>query len=233
MLGVYNKDNYLLFLERVVDYLIFEKDINIVDDVFLKYIINDKDILLKFKEGLPKIKKEVKEDLDFFMVSDPAIKSMDEVIYAYPGYKAITTYRIAHLLYVLDLKLQARLLSEVAHSITGIDIHPGAKISSPFFIDHGTGTVIGETSVISSYVKIYQGVTLGALSLKDIEKIKNVKRHPTILENVTIYACATILGDVTIGANSVIGANVFLTEDVKDNVIVRIGKPSLIFKEKK
>ena len=230
---VWGRECYIEFLKDVAGYLTKNCDTNVVDKAFLSYISEDQDKLKTFKARLPKIKEELKKDLDFFMESDPAIYSREEVVCAYPGYKAIACYRIAHILYENDLKLCARIITELAHSITGIDIHPAASISSPFFIDHGTGIVIGETTVIESGVKLYQGVTLGALSLSNIEKIKNTKRHPTIKKNVTIYSCASILGDVTIGESSTIGANVFLTEDVASGMKVTIAKPILVIKEKK
>lgn len=230
---VWGRESYIEFLKDVAKYLTKDCDTNVVDKSFLSYISKDEDKLALFKESLPKIKEELNQDLDFFMESDPAIYSREEVVCAYPGYKAIACYRIAHILYENDLRLCARIITELAHSITGIDIHPAANISSPFFIDHGTGIVIGETTIIESGVKLYQGVTLGALSLSNIEKIKNTKRHPTIKKNVTIYSCASILGDVTIGESSTIGANVFLTEDVASGMKVTIAKPILVIKEKK
>lgn len=168
-----------------------------------------------------------KRDLEFFYECDPAADSLDEIKLTYPGYKAILLYRIAHILYEKNQKLEARIITEYGHSNTGIDIHPGAKIGSPFFIDHGTGIVIGETTIIGNYVRLYQGVTLGALSPKQGQKIKGVKRHPTILDNVTIYAGATLLGDITIGENTVIGGGVFITEDVPANSRVTLPKPIL------
>ena len=162
------------------------------------------------------------------MDSDPAVDSREEVILAYPGFKAIRYYRIAHELYLLNEKLFARIISEEAHFLTGIDIHPACKIDSPFFIDHGTGIVIGETTEIGHHVRLYQGVTLGALSLKDPTKVRGVKRHPTIGNNVIIYANASILGgDVIIGDNVVIGGNVFLTESIPANHKVLIQNPKL------
>lgn len=150
--------------------------------------------------------------------NDPACESIDEVIIAYPGMFAIMIHRLAHQLYLLDIPLLPRMMSEYAHSKTGIDIHPGATIGNNFFIDHGTGVVIGETCIIKDNVKIYQGVTLGAISTKGGQALKNVKRHPTIEDNVTIYANATILGgDTVIGENSVIGGNAFILQSVKAN----------------
>ena len=234
MLGIYNKNCYSCFLKETTNYLTKnENSLDKVKESFLNNIINDVTFLDKFLEKIDTIKKELKEDLDFYMISDPAIDSSEEVVLAYPGYKAITCYRIAHVLRETGLKVQARLISELAHSATGIDIHPAAKIGTPFFIDHGTGIVIGETTIIGSRVKLYQGVTLGALSLENATSLRGVKRHPTIEDNVTIYACASILGDIVIGKNCTIGANVFLTDNVAPNQKVTIGKPTLVFKDKK
>ena len=234
MVGIINKEGYLSFLRKVLDY--FDADIDnteVIKNDFLLYIDNDIEKFNIFKEKLPIIKSSLSKDLDFFMISDPAIDSREEVVFSYPGFKAITYYRIAHELRNLGFNLVSRIITEEAHSLTGIDIHPGATISSPFFIDHGTGIVIGETSIIDSHVKLYQGVTLGALSLQNCETVKGVKRHPSIGKNVTIYSCATILGDVKIGDNSIIGANVFITDDIPNDVKVTIRKPDLVIKEKR
>ena len=146
---------------------------------------------------------------------DPAAQSVDDIILTYPGFYAIFVYRIAHILHSEKVRLIPKIMSEHAHSITGIEIHPGAEIGECFFIDHGTGVVIGETTVIGNNVKLYQGVTLGALSTKSGQKLSGKKRHPTIEDNVTIYSGATILGGETIiGKNSTIGGNVFITESV-------------------
>jgi len=153
---------------------------------------------------------------------DPAAKSVDEVIFTYPGFFAISVYRIAHCLFVRDVPVIPRLMSEHAHSVTGIDIHPGAQIGEYFFIDHGTGVVIGETTVIGSHVKLYQGVTLGALSTKSGQKLAGIRRHPTIQDNVTIYSGASILGGETvIGRNSTVGGNMFITKSVPEGTTVR------------
>jgi serine O-acetyltransferase len=163
---------------------------------------------------------------------DPAAKGYDEIIFSYPGLRAITVYRIAHQLYLLGVPLIPRIMTEYAHSRTGIDIHPGAHIGESFFIDHGTGVVIGETSTIGNRVRIYQGVTLGALSLSKAEckKLRNKKRHPALEDDVIIYANATILGGETIvGARSVIGGNVWLTHSVPPDTEVFIKKQDLIF----
>ena len=159
-------------------------------------------------------------DVTFAYESDPAAGSTDEIILCYPGFLAIFVYRLAHILYLHGIPLLPRMMSEYAHSKTGIDIHPGAKIASPFFIDHGTGVVIGETAEIGRYVKIYQGVTLGAKSISDRDKSKG-KRHPTIGDRCIIYAGATILGgDTVIGNDCIIGGNVWLTHSVSPGTTV-------------
>lgn len=185
------------------------------------------------KEDLEELKKDINKDLDFFFESDPAADSKDEIKLTYPGLKAITYYRIAHALYKKGKKLEARIITEHAHYLTGIDIHPGAKIGSPFFIDHGTGVVIGETSIIGDYVRIYQGVTLGALSPAKGQSIKGTKRHPTVGNNVTIYAGASLLGDITIGDNVTIGGGVFVLDSISKNTKVSNPKPILDIKEKR
>jgi serine O-acetyltransferase len=164
---------------------------------------------------------------------DPAAKTIDEVVISYPGVLAITIHRIAHQLRHQDIPLLPRMMSEYGHSITGIDIHPGATIGSSFFIDHGTGVVIGETTEIGERVRIYQGVTLGALSLpkEEVEQLRYAKRHPTIEDDVTIYAGATILGGETvIGRGSVIGGSVWITSSVPPGTKVFLAPPKLIYK---
>jgi serine O-acetyltransferase len=169
--------------------------------------------LHKFLNTLPSTKKILLNDAEFILESDPAAKELIEVIAIYPGFFAIYCYRIAHSIDQLSIPLLPRMITEYAHKITGIDIHPGAEIGSPFSIDHGTGIVIGETAVIGNYVKIYQGVTLGALSVDKSKASK--KRHPTIGDNVILYAGCTILGgETTVGRNSIIGGNVWLTESI-------------------
>jgi serine O-acetyltransferase len=173
----------------------------------------------RFIERLPDIHAKLLQDAKAIYEGDPAAESVDEVISAYPGFLAISVYRIAHEFYVLGVPIFPRILTEYAHQKTGIDIHPGAAIGSPFFIDHGTGIVIGETTVIGDRVKIYQGVTLGALSVS--KDLSSKKRHPTIQDNVVVYSNATILGGETVvGHDSVIGGNVWLTESVRPNSIV-------------
>lgn len=188
-------------------------------------------VSLELLESIPRIRKLLMGDVAAAYNGDPAAKSHDEIILSYPCIEAIATYRIAHELYIRQTPLIPRIISENAHSRTGIDIHPGAIIGTHFFIDHGTGVVIGETARIGNNVKLYQGVTLGALSFrKDIDGrlVKGGKRHPTIDDEVVIYSGATILGgDTTIGHNSVIGANVWLTGSVPSHTKVTIGSPTM------
>ena len=180
---------------------------------------------LELLKAMPQIRKKIKGDVKAAYVGDPAAKSLDEIVLSYPCIEAIATYRIAHELYKVNVPLVPRIMSERAHSRTGVDIHPGATIGENFFIDHGTGVVIGETTQIGNNVRIYQGVTLGARSLpkeNDSRVRRNDKqRHPTIEDNVTIYPDATILGGETrIGKNAVVGGNVWLVESVKPNTTV-------------
>jgi len=181
---------------------------------------------------LPKIRQMLKGDVGAAFDGDPAAKSYEEIVISYPCITAIATYRIAHELYLKEVPLVPRIMSECAHSKTGIDIHPGAKIGKNFFIDHGTGVVIGETTIIGGKVKIYQGTTLGAMSFPKDERgriIKGGKRHPTIEDNVTIYAEATILGDIIIGKNSVVGGNVWIKESVPAGVTVTVANTDLVY----
>ena len=189
------------------------------------------EICREFMERLPGVYDLLMKDANAFMQFDPAAESVEEVILCYPGFFSIAVYRLAHELWNLDVPVLPRVITEYAHGNTGVDIHPGAIIGESFFIDHGTGTVIGETAVIGNNVKIYQGVTLGALFVK--KSMANQKRHPSIEDNVIIYARSTILGgDTTIGHDSVIGGNVWLTESVqafsvvyqKNHVVVRDSK---------
>jgi serine O-acetyltransferase len=172
-----------------------------------------REISHSFFESLPEIHRVLLTDVEAILAGDPAAHSHFEVVRAYPGFLAIGYYRIAHALFNLEVPLLPRILTEHAHSLTGIDIHPGAQIGEYFFIDHGTGIVIGETSIIGNHVKLYQGVTLGALSVE--KSMAKQKRHPTVENNVVIYSNATILGGETvIGSNSIIGGNVWLTRSV-------------------
>lgn len=225
-------DNINKFIGDSFEYLSCDKSKVDLISLFKANIDDNNENSHVFAEKMAEAKKLLKKDLDFFFESDPATDSIEEIILAYPGYLAIAYHRLAHILYHLDYKLYARIISETAHKITGIDIHPGATIDAPFFIDHGTGIVIGETAVIGKRVKMYQCVTLGALSLKNGRKLKNKKRHPTIGNDVTIYAGVSILGDVKVGDNVTFGSNVFITEDIPSDVKVMISKPELVVKKK-
>ena len=186
----------------------------------LKIELDTNNLVEAFVEKLPLIDEALCMDLEAIFDGDPASNSKTEIILCYPGFYAIFMYRVAHELANLSIPLLPRILSEEAHSRTGIDIHPSARIGHHFFIDHGTGIVIGETTSIGNYVKIYQGVTLGALSLKDGHKLKGAKRHPTILDHVTIYSEASIFGgDTVIGPNVTIGSNAFITTSVPANSV--------------
>ena len=183
--------------------------------MFLDNICNDKEIANTFFLKVEEVKEILKTDLEMTYQSDPACETPAEIILTYPGLFAISTYRIAHILYELKVPIIPRIMTEYAHGKTGIDIHPGAKIGPYFFIDHGTGIVIGETSEIGHHVKLYHGVTLGAKSLKNANELKNKKRHPTILSDVTIYSNSTVLGgDTVVGEGCIIGTNKIVTESI-------------------
>ena len=189
---------------------------------------------LKFLESVPVMRSVLATDVRAAFEGDPAAKSHDEIVFSYPGVFAVMVYRIAHQLFVRDVPLLPRIMTEYAHSVTGIDIHPGAAIGESFFIDHGTGVVIGETTNIGKNVRLYQGVTLGALSIpRDARnRLKNQKRHPTIEDDVVIYSGATILGGETIiGTRSVIGGNVWVTRSVPPDTKVFLETPKLVFKQ--
>jgi serine O-acetyltransferase len=192
-------------------------------------------ITVKVVEEVPEIRRLIKLDVHAAFDGDPAARSYDEIIVSYPFIKAITVHRIAHILYKEKVPLIPRMMSEWSHKLTGIDIHPGAVIGEYFFIDHGTGVVIGETTEIGNNVKIYQGVTLGARSFPKDKKgklMRGVKRHPTLKDNVTVYSNATILGGETvIGENAVIGGNTWITAPVEANVVVSITQPELCYKK--
>jgi serine O-acetyltransferase len=193
-----------------------------------------REVALELLDQLPRIRESLKGDVRAAFDGDPAAKSYEEIVISYPCITAIAVHRIAHELFVRELPLIPRIMSECAHARTGIDIHPGARIGENFFIDHGTGVVIGETTIIGNNVKIYQGATLGALSFRRDERgriIKGGKRHPTIEDDVTIYAEATILGDVTIGKGAVIGGNTWIKESVAPGVTVWSSTPELIYRK--
>jgi serine O-acetyltransferase len=183
---------------------------------------------------LPEVRMILEQDVDAAFAGDPAAKSYHEIIFCYPGLEAIATYRVAHELLKLGVPFLPRMMTEIAHSKTGIDIHPGATIGTGFFIDHGTGVVIGETCEIGKNVKLYQGVTLGALSFQRDEEgnmVRGYKRHPTLKDHVVVYANATILGgDTIVGHHAVIGSNVWLTQSVEPHTMVLLEKPQLRMK---
>ena len=188
-------------------------------------------VCLEFFDAIPRIRALIQTDVQAAYDCDPAATSKDEIIFCYPGLFAITVYRLAHVLYELKVPMLPRIMTEHAHSVTGIDIHPGATVGEYFFIDHGTGIVIGETTVIGRCVKIYQGVTLGGLTTRGGQSLKGTNRHPTIEDNVTIYAGASVLGGSTvIGRDSVIGANSFITKSIPPCTTVSIKSQELQFK---
>jgi serine O-acetyltransferase len=234
------KKNSINFLNELIDFLFpyfSSRDYISKEDVIskfqllernlislLKNVVELEDVKLnniteKFLLKIPVIHDRLWQDAEEIHNGDPAAESVDEVILAYPGFMAITIYRIAHELYILKVPIIPRIFTEHAHEKTGIDIHPGAQIDTPFFIDHGTGIVIGETTKIGKHVKIYQGVTLGALSVD--KTLADTKRHPTIEDEVILYSQAVILGGkTTIGKNSVIGGNAWITQSIPANSIV-------------
>ena len=221
-------ENYAaLLLERICEKLTEQLKLALPED----QVGRAEEIAREFARRLPQVQKLLLEDLDATFESDPAAASREEIIFAYPGLFAIFVYRIAHLLYCQRVPMIPRIMSEYAHSRTGIDIHPGASIGPHFFIDHGTGIVVGETTVIGDHVKVYQGVTLGALTTRGGQSLRGKKRHPTIEDNVTIYAGASILGGGTvIGRDSVIGSNVFITHSIPPCTTVSVKSQELQFK---
>ncbi len=207
----------------------FRPELNECPDCDLNSMAED--ISVEFFKRLPKIREYLATDVEATFDGDPAAYSFEEIILSYPGLLAITIYRLAHELYVLNVPLIPRIMTEYAHSRTGIDIHPGATIGKYFFIDHGTGIVVGETTIIGEHVKVYQGVTIGALSTKGGQRLKSVKRHPTIEDNVTIYSGASLLGGETvIGEGAVIGGNAFITMPVAPGTRVSIKNQELQLK---
>ncbi|MBQ9484372.1 MAG: serine acetyltransferase [Ruminiclostridium sp.] len=223
------RNNISMLLEDVIFKLI--RQISIVLHYDSEYADADEitlakraeDITFEFLGKLPTIREYIDMDVEASFEGDPAAYNKDEIIYSYPGLFAILVNRIAHELFLLKVPLIPRIMTEYAHSCTGIDIHPGASIGKHFFIDHGTGIVIGETTEIGDNVKIYQGVTLGALSTRGGQSLRSKKRHPTIEDNVTIYSGASILGGNTvIGKNAVIGGNAFITKSVPAGAKVSI-----------
>lgn len=227
------EDLYEQLSEQITRSLVLD-DVTIIEDVN-ELPRQAENRALAFIEAIPELRNALSQDVQAAYDGDPAARSYDEIIFSYPGVFAVMVYRIAHCLCQLDVPLIPRVMTEYAHSKTGIDIHPGAEIGNSFFIDHGTGVVIGETTVIGNNVKIYQGVTLGALSLpknKRGELLRGVKRHPTLEDNVIIYSGATILGGNTVvGEGSIIGGNVWLTHSVPPRTKVTIEEPQFRIKQ--
>ncbi|MCM1288423.1 MAG: serine O-acetyltransferase [Clostridium sp.] len=190
-------------------------------------------ITTAFLDRLPHVQNLIYKDVEAELSGDPAANSREEIIFSYPGIFAIFVYRIAHELYLLKVPFIPRIMTEHAHGKTGIDINPGAEIGEYFFIDHGTGIVIGETTRIGNNVKLYQGVTLGALSTREGQSLSGIKRHPTIEDNVVIYANTTVLGGETVvGKNSVVAGNSFITESIPPNTKVSVHMPELKMKSR-
>lgn len=243
--GYYKNDHFKFYTVRnnvsmQLEDIIFNltRQISVVLRYNPEYELEEQDVIdsraqeltFEFLEKLPKIREYIETDVEAAFNGDPAAFNKEEIIFSYPGLFAILVNRIAHELHLLGVPLIPRIMTEYAHSETGIDIHPGASIGKYFFIDHGTGIVIGETTEIGDNVKIYQGVTLGALSTRGGQLLKNKKRHPTIEDNVTIYSGASILGGETvIGKNVIIGGNSFITKSVAEGAKVSIKNPELRF----
>jgi len=226
------KDTVEVFTKKLF-YSLFDADFkaenySFLESTFLKItdklnVADNQNLWDKFQSSFETIQHKLSLDAIAIEENDPAAKSLEEVYLAYPGFHATAIYRLSHELYKLEVPILPRMMSEYGHGLTGVDIHPGATIGASFFIDHATGIVIGETSIIKNNVKIYQGVTLGGIQVK--KSLSFTKRHPTIEDNVIIYANATILGgNVVVGANSVIGANVCLTKSVPENSILTYKK---------
>jgi serine O-acetyltransferase len=235
--GVSYKNKLSVMLEEFSNDLVTQAELALRYDLQYKNSPQDEvdkaalDITRQFISRMPFIKEILETDIESIYDGDPAAYSKAEIIVSYPGVYAGMVYRIAHELYLLSVPLIPRIMSEHAHSLTGIDIHPGAAIGKYFFLDHGTGIVSGETAVIGNHVKLYQGVTLGALSTKGGQDIKGVKRHPTINDNVTVYSGASILGGSTvIGEGVTIGGNAFVVKSVPENTRVSVKNPELQYK---
>lgn len=223
---VYNaKHNLSMLIEDVMYHLSRQIALVLGDEE------QGKTLCLRFLQTIPDVRAMVQTDLQAAFDGDPAATSKDEIVFSYPGLFAIAVYRLAHELYKMQVPMIPRMMTEHAHSVTGIDIHPGATIGKYFFIDHGTGIVIGETTVIGENVKVYQGVTLGGLSTRGGQSLRGKRRHPTIEDNVTIYANASILGGETvIGAGCVIGSSTFITESIAPCTTVTIKSHELQMK---
>ena len=230
-------NNMSMLLEDALFNLIKQTNLVLKQDMRYKEMTSDKiekisrEKILIFMDKIPLIREYLNTDIEAAYLGDPAAYSKEEIIFSYPGLYAIFVNRIAHQLYKLDIPVIPRIMTEYAHGLTGIDIHPGASIGKYFFIDHGTGVVIGETTIIGDNVKIYQGVTLGALSTNGGQKLKNIKRHPTLGNNVTVYSGTSILGgDTVIGNNVVIGGNCFIISSVSEGSKVVMKPFEMIYK---
>lgn len=230
-------NNMSMLLEDALFNLIKQTNLVLKQDMRYKEMPADKiekisrEKIMIFMDKIPLIREYLNTDIEAAYLGDPAAYSKEEIIFSYPGLYAIFVNRIAHQLYKLDIPVIPRIMTEYAHGLTGIDIHPGAAIGKYFFIDHGTGVVIGETTIIGDNVKIYQGVTLGALSTNGGQKLKNIKRHPTLGNNVTVYSGTSILGgDTVIGNNVVIGGNCFIISSVSEGSKVVMKPFELIYK---
>ncbi|MBQ4311766.1 MAG: serine acetyltransferase [Oscillospiraceae bacterium] len=225
-LSMLAEDVIFKLIKQISIVLRYDKELENADEMTLAEIAEEK--TFEFMGKIPKIREYIETDVQAAYDGDPAAYNKDEIIYSYPGLFAILVNRIAHELWLLRIPIIPRIMTEYAHSETGIDIHPGATIGKYFFIDHGTGIVVGETTVIGDSVKIYQGVTLGALSTRGGQALKSKKRHPTIEDNVTIYSGASILGgDTVIGKNVVIGGNAFITRSVPEGAKVSVKNQGL------
>lgn len=230
-------NNMSMLLEDALFNLIKQTNLVLKQDMRYKEMPADKiekisrEKIMIFMDKIPLIREYLNTDIEAAYLGDPAAYSKEEIIFSYPGLYAIFINRIAHQLYKLDIPVIPRIMTEYAHGLTGIDIHPGASIGKYFFIDHGTGVVIGETTIIGDNVKIYQGVTLGALSTNGGQKLKNIKRHPTLGNNVTVYSGTSILGgDIVIGNNVVIGGNCFIISSVSEGSKVVMKPFEMIYK---
>ena len=230
-------NNMSMLLEDALFNLIKQTNLVLKQDMRYKEMPADKiekisrEKIMIFMDKIPLIREYLNTDIEAAYLGDPAAYSKEEIIFSYPGLYAIFVNRIAHQLYKLDIPVIPRIMTEYAHGLTGIDIHPGAAIGKYFFIDHGTGVVIGETTKIGDNVKIYRGVTLGALSTNGGQKLKNIKRHPTLGNNVTVYSGTSILGgDTVIGNNVVIGGNCFIISSVSEGSKVVMKPFEMIYK---
>ncbi len=240
--GYFGADKYLSreayaegILVSLYDELKSQIKVTLIDGTTEKEVIRQKakELTVSFMEQIPQVQELLMKDVEATMAGDPAANSKDEVILAYPGLYAIFVYRYAHVLYQLGVPMLPRIMSEYAHGQTGIDINPGATIGEYFFIDHGTGIVIGETAIIGNGVRIYQGVTIGALSTRKGQALSGIKRHPTIEDHVIIYANATILGgDTVVGKNATVAGNTFVTESIPADAKVSSMLPELKVKVK-